>query len=96
MNLDQILKHSPFNKIKLLIEQFHFLGEQGTRIMIYNMREDELNFEFDNDIRINNTYVKGTKNANYSQEVSLYMGVSVTSNREITLPRQQIYQVIIH
>ncbi|KAF8040944.1 hypothetical protein BT93_B2997 [Corymbia citriodora subsp. variegata] len=57
-NFETILHWSPFENEEELLQQFNFLQNQGTRIMIYNLWEDddgrlELNFDTDpHDIQI--------------------------------------------
>ncbi|KAJ4882926.1 hypothetical protein Rs2_33019 [Raphanus sativus] len=49
-NLETIVKWSPYSSQEALFEQFDFLEEQGTRIVIYNLWEDDegkLELDFD-------------------------------------------------
>ncbi|XP_024012229.1 protein MICRORCHIDIA 5 [Eutrema salsugineum] len=51
-NVDTIVKWSPFLSQQELFEQFDYLDEQGTRIVIYNLWEDDegkLELDFDTD-----------------------------------------------
>ncbi|KAJ0243403.1 Protein MICRORCHIDIA 5 [Hirschfeldia incana] len=51
-NLETIVKWSPYSSQEALFEQFDFLEEQGTRIVIYNLWEDDegkLELDFDTD-----------------------------------------------
>ncbi|XP_010250612.1 PREDICTED: protein MICRORCHIDIA 7 isoform X2 [Nelumbo nucifera] len=51
-NLDTIVQWSPYSDEDDLLQQFNYLKEQGTRILIYNLWEDdqgELELDFDTD-----------------------------------------------
>ncbi|CAH8389946.1 unnamed protein product [Eruca vesicaria subsp. sativa] len=51
-NLETIVKWSPFSTQQELFDQFNFLEDQGTRIVIYNLWEDDegkLELDFDTD-----------------------------------------------
>ncbi|KFK25545.1 hypothetical protein AALP_AA8G128800 [Arabis alpina] len=51
-NLETIVKWSPYLSQQDLFDQFDFLGDQGTRIVIYNLWEDDegkLELDFDTD-----------------------------------------------
>ncbi|GJY71045.1 hypothetical protein Tco_0474748 [Tanacetum coccineum] len=52
INIDAVVKWSPFSSEADLLKQFDHMGDQGTRIIIYNLWEDDqgqLELDFDAD-----------------------------------------------
>ncbi|CAL4887944.1 unnamed protein product [Urochloa decumbens] len=60
ISLETIIQWSPYSTEAELIEEFGSIGEQGTRIVIYNLWEDdEGEFELDFDADANDIQIKG-------------------------------------
>ncbi|GJV98122.1 protein microrchidia 7 [Tanacetum coccineum] len=62
--MDLLVRWSPYTREEHLLQQFDHLDDQGTRIIIYNIWEDEGQLELDFDTDIHDIQIRGARDPN--------------------------------